>query len=388
MKSRLFESSGEFLIFLTVVLLFIGSVNIFSASFVIAGQQFGNSYHFLIRHLASIVAGSVAIFLIYRMDYRKIVRALPIWLGIVALLLVFVLLFGMVVNGARRWLGPFMGFQIQPSEFAKIGVILLGAWYSSFCHKRNQRPTTFYWPTAVVMLFFGLIYLQPDFGTAVLMLSFFLLTLVIGGLPLKEILGGGLVLLAGLAVVAIQAPYRLARLTHWWDPWEAQTAGGYQAVQSFLAIGSGGWFGMGGGQGISKFYYLPEAHTDFAFAVFSQEWGFLGIVTVFILFFLFLLAGIRIAQKSADSLGFCLSSGLTLFIVLQAFGNGMMVSGLLPVTGIPMPFFSYGGTFMLTNLIAVGLILSVYRVSVKNEGEKERRPLKRTDSTRKAENSL
>ena len=144
---------------------------------------------------------------------------------------------------------------------------------------------------------------------------------------------------------------------------------------------------MGGGQGISKFYYLPEAHTDFAFAVFAQEWGFLGVAGVLLLFFLFLISGLRIAQKATDPLGFCLATGMTLFIVLQAFGNGMMVSGLLPVTGIPMPFFSYGGSCMLTNLAAIGLILSVYRVrDLADKGEGEKKSLRR-DSERRAGDS-
>lgn len=373
MERKLFKNAGDFLFFLTIVLLFIGSINIFSASFVMANQQFDNSYHFLIRHVVSIIAGSIAAYFLYKMDYRKIVQALPLWLGIIVLLLVFVLLFGIVVNGARRWLGPILGFQLQPSEFAKIAVILLAAWYSSFSYKKKMRPTVLYWPTAIVVLLFGLIYLQPDFGTGVLVLAFFLITLMIGGLSLIEIAGGGLFMLAGLAFIAIQAPYRLARLSNWWDPWEAQTSGGYQAVQSFLAIGSGGWHGMGGGQGISKFFYLPEAHTDFAFSVFAQEWGFIGICVVFFLFFFLLLAGVRIARQAVDPLGFCLAGGMTLFLVLQAFGNGMMVSGLLPVTGIPMPFFSYGGTFMLTNLIAIGFLLSIHRVTLKVQSEKTSR---------------
>lgn len=378
MKRGLGGSLGELIFFLTLALLFIGSVNIFSSSFVMASQQFNNSYHFLIRHIVSMIAGGTVAFFLYRMDYRKMIRALPIVLGVIILLLIGVLLFGIVVNGARRWIGPILGFQLQPSEFAKLAVILLGSWYASLCHKQRKLPTVFYWPTAIVIVFFGLIYKQPDFGTAALMFGFFLLTLIIGGLSWKEIAAGGALSLAGLAVIAIQAPYRLARLSHWWDPWEAQTTGGYQAVQSFLAIGSGGWHGMGGGQGISKFYYLPEAHTDFAFAVFAQEWGFLGVAFVFLLFFLFLIVGLRIAWNAKDFLGTCLGSSLTLFIVLQAFGNAMMISGLLPVTGIPMPFFSYGGTFMLTNLIALGLLFSIFRISnLESQPSSERRKTKR-----------
>ena len=387
MGRRLFENSGEFLLFLTLGLLFIGGVNIFSSSFVVASQDYNNSYHFLIRHGISMMIGGVGAYFIYRLDYRKVIKALPIWLGIVALLLALVLHFGIVVNGARRWLGPFFGFQIQPSELAKLVAIMLGAWYSSFCYRKGEVPTIFYWPTGVIFLFFGLIYLQPDFGTGLLVIAFFILTIIVGGLSLREMIGGGIVGLAAVGFVAVQAPYRFARLVHWWDPWEAQTAGGYQAVQSFLAIGSGGWFGMGGGQGISKFYYLPEAHTDFAFAVFAQEWGFLGVAGVLLLFFLFLISGLRIAQKATDPLGFCLATGMTLFIVLQAFGNGMMVSGLLPVTGIPMPFFSYGGSFMLTNLAAIGIILSVYRVrELADKGEGEKKSLRR-DSERRAGDS-
>lgn len=362
MGRRIFLNPAECLFFLTLGLLFIGTLNIFSASFVLAGQQYGNSYHFLIRHVVGLVIGGTAGFFVYRQDYRIIARMTPIWIGIVLFLLILVPFFGVVVNGARRWLSLFFGFQVQPSEFAKLTAILLAAWYGSNQFKKGLLPTIFAWPTGVIIAFFGLIYLQPDFRTGVLIFAFYTLTLIVAGLPLWQIGAGGAVLLTGLAGIAVLAPYRMARLLHWWDPWEAQTAGGYQAVQSFLAIGSGGWWGMGGGQGISKFYYLPEAHTDFAFAVFSQEWGFIGVLLVLLLFLLFAAAGVGIARKASDSLGTYLAAGLTLYIVLQAFGNGMMISGLLPVTGIPMPFFSYGGSFMLTNLIAVGLLLSIYRV--------------------------
>ena len=385
MKKSLFESSGDYLLFITIILLFIGSVNIFSASFVMADQQFGNSYHFVIRHLISVGAGTVAAAILYRLDYRRIVHLFPFWLPFVGLLLILVILFGIEVNGARRWLGPFFGFQVQPSEFAKIAVIMLGAWYSSLCYRRKRSPTFLHWSTGIALLFFGLIHLQPDFGTGLLMMSFFAVTLLLGGVSTKEIIAVGILGVAGLGVIAVQAPYRLARLTNWWNPWEAQTAGGYQAVQSFLAIGSGGWLGMGGGQGISKFYYLPEAHTDFAFSVLAQEWGFAGVAVVFLLFLSLLLAGIRIAWKAVDAMGFCLAGGLTLFIVLQAFGNGMMVSGILPVTGIPMPFFSYGGTFMLTNLIAVGLLLSIWRVSEEASIRREERAERHQEASESGE---
>ena len=170
MGRRIFLNPAECLFFLTLGLLFIGTLNIFSASFVLAGQQYGNSYHFLIRHVVGLVIGGMAGFFVYRQDYRIIARMTPIWIGIVLFLLILVPFFGVVVNGARRWLSLFFGFQVQPSEFAKLTAILLAAWYGSNQFKKGLLPTIFAWPTGVIIAFFGLIYLQPDFRTGVLIL--------------------------------------------------------------------------------------------------------------------------------------------------------------------------------------------------------------------------
>lgn len=272
---------------------------------------------------------------------------------------------GWAINGAVRWIPlPFMS--LQPSEFAKIEVILLAA-YVLDRMRRQQQVVSFFTHNAefwkligTTLLFSGLVLKQPDMGTASIIFGLTFLMVIMAGLPRKQ-----LVLLlgsvAGLAAcLALAAPYRLQRLKYWLDPWLDAGGAGYQGVQSQLAIGSGGFWGSNWDYAASKYFHLPEAHTDFAFAFFCHENGLLGAALLILIFMLLAWAFVAITLNAKDLRAFLVSAGVTFLVIGQSFVNMAMVCGNMPIIGVPLAFISYGGTFMLVNMVCVGLILSVY----------------------------
>ena len=282
--------------------------------------------------------------------------------------------FGKATKGAQRWL--MIGtFSFQPSEFVKLAILILGAGYLGHLMEKGLRPhllkskVNLAFIEAVIVTI--MVAIQPDVGTAGIIMGLMIILYIIAGLPLKEvsILGGvGLLVVAGAIV---KAPYRLNRVLIWLNPWSDPQGNGYQAVQSFVSIGSGGWLGTSFGMGTGKFFFLPEAHTDFAFAIFCQEWGFVGALGLITLFLLLAAAIYRIGQNTTDKAGFLLVTGANFFVVGQAIANMAMVCGLLPVIGVPLSFISYGGTSLIATLIAIGLIISVYRSEVKKAKDAE-----------------
>jgi len=201
--------------------------------------------------------------------------------------------------------------------------------------------------------------LEPDMGTAAIVLGVPLIMAVVAGMSMKYVMGLlGLVAVAVVALVCLQ-PYRMARVKVWFDPWADAQGMGYQTVQSLSTIGSGGFWGMGLGEGVSKYEYLPEAHTDFAFAIFSQEHGYMGAFMVFLLLALLVLLCVRIANRAPDEFGQMLATGIMVLIAGQAIANIMMVGGLLPVVGVPLPFISYGGSSLIVTMVAMGMLLNI-----------------------------
>lgn len=352
-------SPGEAVFYTVAALVIIGSINIFSASFVTASQLLNDSYFFLKRHLVSLLIGLIGMIVVSGMDYRRWPRYAPVVLFAVIAMLVAVYFTGVDANGARRWLK--LGVKFQPSEFAKIAAILTAASYLGPRLDRRRPVTVFSWPVIASALMAILVLKQPDMGTAMVIIGLCLLLYLTSGIPRQQVYGLLFCGAAGTVYLVYAAAYRAERIMAWLDPWTYQLTSGYQTVQSLLAIGSGGMFGTGLGMGASKFHYLPEAHTDFAYAVLCQEMGFVGAVIVLILFGLLAVYGMKIALRAADGLGAILAAGATFLIVGQAIGNIAMVSGLLPVTGVPLPFISFGGTSLVVNLFAVGLLLSVGR---------------------------
>ena len=372
-KRQLWRNNIEAVIILTVLLIIIGSVSIFSSSFVLSIDLADHPYSFLRKHLINLAIGLVLCVAFAKFNYHRLSGNLMVLatVGIIGTL-IMVLVAGDVVNGARRWLsvGP-IGF--QPSEFAKLfGVILMANFIK---HEMNlgHRLTLWNGRYLVYILIFLIIELEPDLGTAAIFITIPIIMLVLSGLSLRQV--GQLAGLAALAVVGmvIYQPYRLERILVWFDPFAEATTSGFQTVQSIITIGSGQLAGMGLGEGLSKFDYLPEAHTDFAAAILAQEVGFIAIVLLVGLFAALGYFMLQVAVQARDLYGQLLVTGLAIYIVGQAMANLLMVSGVLPVVGVPLPFISYGGSSLIATLIAIGITLNVAIESEKVRLEKERR---------------
>lgn len=364
---RLWVSHGEAVAWITLLLFMLGSLNIFSASFVHAGQNLGDSYYFLKRHLISCALGLLFLLLMSKSDYRRWNRfVFPLSL-ITFAMLIAVHFIGVEVNGARRWLN--LGFQFQPSELAKFTVMLFSAAYFGRLADRGRRVPLISAPLLLGLVLGGIVLKQPDMGTAVIIVAIALGLQVLAGMALEY-----LVMLAAVGgalgyYLTFSAAYRAERYYAWMNPWEFRDGIGYQAVQGLLAIGSGGFWGSGLGMGASKFDYLPEAHTDFAFAVLCQEMGFVGAAAVLILFLALGYHGIKIALEARDANGKFLAMGVVILIVGQGMINMAMVTNLLPVVGVPLPFISFGGTSLLVNMTAIGLLLSVNRQAIRQAAQ-------------------
>ncbi len=373
----LWENPKDAIITLMILLMVIGCVNVFSASFVRAESMTGNPYHFLIRYLAyAAVGGLLFCITAFRLNYKLLMspRFYMVIATVTVLLLVATLGIGTVVNGSRRWI-YIGGFSLQASELAKVSVILMAASFLGDRLQRGQRVSLVGYPSnqaLLITIFFALlIYLQPDMGTASIVFSLMVGMYVLAGIPklqVASLIGIG-VALFGLAMLA---PYRRERIFLWLDPWKDAQGGGYQMTQSLMAIGSGGLTGLPWGQGSSKFFYLPEAHTDFAFAIFCQEWGYIGALFLIACFVIMAWAMVTIAMNTKDRRGYILVAGATLFLIGQAAANMAMVTGLFPVIGVPLMFISYGGTSLIANMFTMGLVISVYRSESSREAMEER----------------
>ena len=365
MRTRytLFKSETEPIVIVMVILLVTGTINVFSSSYVLAAMNFETPYYFLQRHLQWLLLGTVACWLCRRINYQRLRGLMFIGLGINLFLLVAVLFVGTTINGAQRWiaLGP---LSFQPAEFAKLMGVLMGSFSISAVLAKERFRMDRDWPRVAIpfgaiLLMAFLVYREPDFGTACIVFGvplFMALVLLVP--PRRWVLILIPVALAALAIGTLQ-PYRMKRMEVWLDPWSDARNAGYQMVQSLSTIGSGGIFGMGFGDGVSKYEYLPEAHTDFAFAIFSQEHGFFGVLLIFFLFAVLLVASIRVATRAKDTFGQVLALGIIFLVVGQALANLAMVAGLLPVVGVPLPFISYGGSSLIVTMAGMGMLLGI-----------------------------
>lgn len=348
-----------------LALLLIGCINIFSASYIRAEADGSSTFFYLTRYMAYSLLGLGAIFVVRKFNYRHLLSKNAIAFVYLSTLMMLLLVdfIGLESGGARRWLG-IGGLTIQPSEFAKLAIIMLCARYLGM-HLKKGKAVSFLEGDGRMCLFATfvyafLVYKQPDMGTAAIIGALMFCMYFVAGLPWKQV---GTVFF-GAAVLAVylvnSASYRADRIKVWLNPWIDEMGDGYQMVQSLLSIGSGGWVGTRWGEGSSKFFYLPEAHTDFAFAVFCQENGFLGACLLMLVFIFLGCALLRIAVCAKDERGFLLAAGVSILIVGQAAANMAMVCGVLPVIGVPLVFISYGGSSLLITMVAIGLALSVY----------------------------
>jgi len=361
---KLKRRSPDFVIFLvTVLLLSIGIIMVFSSSAIRAGVEHNDAFHFLKRQLIWALIGLAGMFSVMNIDYFRYKKWANVLLIINLLLLVLVLIpgVGIEIKGSRRWLG-FGPMTLTPSEMMKISLIIFMAKSLSMNHDKVKFFFRGVVPhLGVLMLVCLLIMLQPDLGTTVAIAGTVFLMLVAAGARAGQLWG---MALAGIGVVSAAiaiAPYRMQRVIAFMDPWKYASTWGFQTIQSLYAIGSGGLFGMGLGRSRQKFFYLPEQHTDFIFAILGEELGFIGSALIVTLFLLFVWRGLKIALTTQDTFGSLLAVGITTGIVFQAIINMGVVTGSLPVTGITLPFISSGGSSLLFTLIGVGILLNLSR---------------------------
>jgi cell division protein FtsW len=364
-RSRAKAVSAEYnmLLTATLCLLALGAVMVFSASSTTRILQDGglsDSAFYLKRTLMFGAVGLVFMHLVARHGLQAVRNLTPAILGVCFFLLVAVLAVGTNVNGASRWIGS--GFlQIQPSELAKVALVLYGADLLARKPKRARSIEGFMPFLVVAGLACALIMLEPDMGTTMVVTFAVAATLIAAGARPRDLGLIALAIGAAALLMTIVEPYRMARLTGFLNPGSDAAGAGFQAAQAKIALGSGGLFGVGIGNGVQKAFYLPEAHTDMISAVIGEELGLVGIVGVVGLFAMFGYAGLKVAQKAKDTYGRLLVAGLTSLILVQATINLFAVMGLAPLTGVPLPFVSYGNSSLMTSLFAVGLILNVAR---------------------------
>ena len=351
-------------LFISVIILAIfGLIMIYSASSIWANYKFGDEFKYVKNQLLFIVIGIVLMMTVSKIDYTLYYKKTNLILGVCLLLLVLVLIpgIGSVRNGSRSWFG-IGSFGIQPSEFAKLGLIIFTAKYLSVNNKFLKDIKKGVVPILLVLfLIFGLIMLQPDFGTGMIIVVSILAMLFIAGVNIKFFIGLGTLGIFGIIGLIAIAPYRIDRITSFIDPWSDPLGTGFQIIQSLYAIGPGGLLGQGFLNSRQKQFYLPEPQTDFIFSIISEEFGFLGVLIVSGLFLFILYRGIKIALNSRDEFSKYLSFGMVFQILIQAVLNLSVVIGLIPVTGVTLPFLSYGGSSLLITMISMGILLNVSR---------------------------
>ena len=351
-------------LFITVILISLfGIVMIYSASSIWAEYKFHDAFKFVKAQSIFWIIGLFLCLFFSKVPsefwFKKANKI--IFLCFILLVLVLIPGIGTVRNGSRSWFG-LGGFGIQPSEFSKVGLIIFVSKYLSQNQKdlkdikKGVFPILFF-----ILLFFILIMLEPDFGTAMVIGLTLISLIFISGVKLSFFVKIGLLGLGGIILLIIIAPYRMARIVSFLNPWVDPLGSGFQIIQSLYAIGPGGLLGQGFLKSHQKHFYLPEPQTDFIFSIISEEFGFLGVLIVVSFFFFFFYRSIKIALRSWDLFDKFLVFGLAIGIIIQAMLNLCVVIGLLPVTGVTLPFFSYGGSSLLISLISVGIILSISR---------------------------
>ena len=347
----------------SVILICIGIVMIYSASSIFAAERYKDSFFFLKRHLSFLLIGLLLTFFVMSVDYRKFAKfAKP--LVIISLFLLIVVLIpgiGREVSGARRWF-RFKFLSFQPSELVSLAIIIYTA---DFISRKGSLIKTFFKgflpPVCILGLCSLLILAQPDLGTTVaLAIVVFIMLFVAGTRPLY-LFSVLLASIPALYVLIFSVPYRRMRIMAFLNPWLDPKGSGFQIIQSQIALGSGGIFGVGLGHSKQKLFYLPAAHTDFIFSIIGEELGLLGTLGVIILFMIFIQQGLKIIKNAADKFGYFLALGLILIISLKAIINIGVSCGIMPTKGLPLPFISYGGSSFIFDLVSVGILINIAR---------------------------
>lgn len=361
-KERKEVPPGDRTLLLIVLLLgLLGLVMVYSASGILAGKNHHDSTYFLKKQLLWMGLGLALFVVASRIEVERLRDGIFPMICLIFALLIGVLLFGAEINGSRRWLrfGP---MTFQPSELAKLFTVI---YLSHYIAKKGDRLADFSEGLAPALVLIGsevaLILIEPDLGTTAIIVSIALLLLFLGGISLRRLLPVGLAMIPLFLYWILKTPYRRERVMTYLNPWGDPGAAGFQMIQSYLALGSGGLVGAGLGEGRQKLFFLPEPHTDFIFAVIGEELGLVGTLLVLFLFAWLLWKGTRIALAVEEPFSRMLAMGTTLLLTLPAFMNMGVVTGLLPTKGLPLPFVSYGGSSLMVSWAALGLLFNVSR---------------------------
>lgn len=349
------------LIIVTIMALY-GIIMIYSASSVWAQYKFNDAFHFAKYQFIFFIISFLCMLIVKKIDYNLYKRHSNkiLLLSLILLILVLIPGIGTLRNGSRSWfkIGP---FGLQPSEIAKVSLIIFLSKYLEKNQNNLSNIKKSILPVlGIIFLFFGLIMLEPDFGTGMVIVLSLMLILFISGVKLKFFASLGILGILGIAGLIIIAPYRLKRIISFLNPWSDPLGSGYQIIQSLYAIGPASLLGLGFGKSIQKQFYLPEPQTDFIFAIICEEFGIVGAISVIALFISLFYIILKISLKQNNLFAKYLSFGLGIQIILQGALNLCVVTSLIPVTGVTLPFFSYGGSSLLVSMISIGIILNIY----------------------------
>lgn len=357
------KKEDKWLFIVVILMIIFGIVMIYSASYIWAEYKYNDAFKFVKAQSIFFLIGLIAMLILKRIDAKVYYEKANLILLICFILLVLVLIpgIGSIRNGSRSWFG-IGGFGIQPSEFAKIGLVIYVSKYLANNQRIMQDVKKGVLPILLVIaIFFFLIMLEPDFGTAMVIVLTLVVILFISGVKMSFFVKIGIVGLLGIVLLIIVAPYRMLRIVSFINPWVDPLGSGYQIIQSLYAIGPGGLLGQGFLKSRQKQFYLPEPQTDFIFSIISEEFGFLGILIVTSFFAFIFYRIVKIAMQTDDLFKKYLAFGLGFGIIVQALLNICVVIGLIPVTGVTLPFFSYGGSSLLVSMASIGIILSISR---------------------------
>ena len=355
------------LFFSILIISLFGVIMIYSASYIWAEYKYNDPFKYVKNQGLFLIIGIFMMLFISKIDYKKYYDKANILLLGCMLLLVLVLIpgVGTVRNGSRSWFG-IGSFGIQPSEFTKLALIIFTSRYLTRNEMLMKSFKKGILPILGLTLFiFGLIMLQPDFGTGSILVMSIMGMLYVGGVDFKFFLKIGILGVGGIVGLIVAAPYRLARILSYLNPWSDPLGSGFQIIQSLYAIGPGGLFGMGFLNSRQKHFYLPEPQTDFIFSIISEEFGFLGILIISILFLTIIYRGFYISRHTDDLFGKYVAFGITFQLAFQTVMNLMVVTGIIPVTGVTLPFLSYGGSSLLITLCGMGILLNISRSNQK-----------------------
>lgn len=351
-------------LFISIIIITLcGITMIYSSSYIWAEYKFNDPFKFVRSQSIFFIIGIILMIIVSKVDYKLYKNKANLILLVCFLLLSLVLIpgIGTIRNGSRSWFG-IGGLGIQPSEFSKIGLIIYVSKYLSSNEKDIKYIIKGILPVFLIIgIFFLLIMLEPDFGTGFVMVVTLVAIIFISGVNLGFFIKLGLIALVGIVCLIIAAPYRMARIVSYLNPWVDPLGSGFQIIQSLYAIGPGGILGQGFLKSRQKHFYLPEPQTDFIFSIISEEFGFLGVLIVTSLFIFIFTRCLKISKRSNDLFAKFLSFGIGFGILIQATINLMVVTGLIPVTGVTLPFLSYGGSSLLISMISIGILLNISR---------------------------